>query len=109
MPLDECPAIQRDQLRTAERRPTGEGLITPPVGLDRGRRATSTPPGPVRAACRELTSNPQRQRSLLGTLGRANHPYSQTRARGGAPRFLWLEILEKPENHSIVAHSKPLA
>ena len=73
---------RRDQLRTAERRPAGEGLEHPyqrtaqrekglslqPVGLDRGRRATSTPPDPVRAACRELTSNPHRQRSPLGDL-----------------------------------------
>ena len=28
-PADGCPAIQRDQLRTAERCPTGEGLNTP--------------------------------------------------------------------------------
>ena len=88
MPLDGCPAaggINSRPLNDAQRE---KGLSLQPVGLDRGQRATSNPAGPVRAACRELTSHPQRQRSLLGTFGRANHPYGQTRARGGAPRFL---------------------
>ena len=52
---------------------------------------------------RRATSNPQRQRSLLGTLGRANHPYGQPGQQGVVPPgFLWLETLENPDNTVII-------
>ena len=54
MPPDGCPAaggISSEPLNGALRK---RDLNTPTAGLDRGRRARSNPPGPVRAACGEL-------------------------------------------------------
>ena len=53
-PADGCPApggINSPLLNGARRE---KDLNTPAAGLDRGWRAASNPPGPVRAACGEL-------------------------------------------------------
>jgi len=44
MPLDGCPAIQRDQLRTAEGARRERDLNTPATGLPNGRRAYHSNP-----------------------------------------------------------------
>ena len=118
------PSSRRDQPRTAERRPAGEGLEHPYHRTAHREEDLNTPTrwtGPGTESCvksawsgprclRRATSNPQRQHSLLGTLGRANHPYGLPGQQGIVPPgFLWRETLEKPDNYSIVAHSKPAA
>ena len=69
MPPDGCPAIRRDQPRTAGPWPAGEGLI------HSNRRTWAGNEGlehPVQrpALLAESYVNPQRQRSLLGDSSR---------------------------------------
>ena len=42
-PPDRCPATEAINSDSPDRCPAGEGLVTPTAGLDRGRRAKSTP------------------------------------------------------------------
>ena len=63
-----------DQLQPLNGCPTGEGLITPTAGLDRGRRTSVNSVVSARAACEGPASTPLRQHSLVGDQGRANHP-----------------------------------
>ena len=62
-----------DQLQSLNGCPTGGGLITPTAGLDRGRRAKSTPSFRSALPAKGLIT-PLRQHSLVGDRGRANHP-----------------------------------
>ena len=100
-----------------DRRPATERISSQPLnlcpaagGLEHSNRRTG--PGTesyVKSAwsgprcLRRATSNPQRQHSLLGTFGRASHPYGQPGQQGIVPPgFLWLEILENPDNTAII-------
>ena len=84
-----------DQLQPPDGCPTGEGLITPTAGLDRGRRARSTPS--FRPA---LPAKDQRQLRFgsipsWATGGERIILRSCPCNRDHAPRFLWSETLEK--------------
>ena len=68
------PSDGSDQLQSLNGCPTGEGLITPTAGLDRGRRTSVNSVVSARAACEGPASTPLRQHSLVGDRGRANHP-----------------------------------
>ena len=89
-----------DQLQPLNGCPTGEGLITPTAGLDRGRRARSTPS--VRSA---LPAKDQRQLRFSSipswaTGGERIILRSCPCNRDHAPRFLWSETLEKAKQCS---------
>ena len=123
MPLDGCPAIQRDQLRTAEGARRERDLNTPATGLPNGRRAYHSNPldwtgdeglNQLRLIRSALLAESLRQiRSgsvpSWGLSGERIILTVRPGLEGGAPRFLWRETLEKPDNHSIVAHSRPVA
>ena len=84
-----------DQLQSLNGCPAGEGLITPTAGLDRGRRAKSTPS--FRSA---LPAKDQRQLRFGSipsweTGGERIILRSYPCNRDHAPRFLWSETLEK--------------
>ena len=101
-PTDGCPAtggISPGPLNGA-RQP--EDLNTPTAGLDRGRRAKSTPPGPVRAACGELRRIRSGSIPSWGLSGERIILTVNPGNRDRAPRFLWPETLEKPDNTAII-------
>ena len=137
-PRARCPVAERISSQPADGCAAAGGISSEPLNGARRERDLNTPTrwtarrekdlntptrwtGPGTESCvksawpgprclRRATSNPQRQRSLLGTFGRANHPYGQPGQQGIVPPgFLWRETLEKPDNHSIVAHSGAVA
>ena len=73
-PPDRCPVTEAINSQPPDGCPTGEGLITPTAGLDRGRRAKSTPSFRPALPAKDQRQTPLRQHSLLGDRGRANHP-----------------------------------
>ena len=92
---DRCPATEAINFQPLNWCPTGEGLITPTAGLDRGRRARSTPS--FRPA---LPAKDQRQLRFgsipsWATGGERIILRSCPCNRDHAPRFLWSETLEK--------------
>ena len=97
---DRCPATEAINFQPPDGCPTGEGLITPTAGLDRGRRAKSTPS--FRPA---LPAKDQRQLRFgsipsWATGGERIILRSCPCNRDHAPRFLWSETLEKAKQHS---------
>ena len=89
-----------DQLQSLNGCPTGEGLITPTAGLDRGRRAKSTPS--FRPALRAKDQRQLRFGSISSwaTGGERIILRSCPCNRDHAPRFLWSETLEKAKQRS---------
>ena len=101
---DECPATGRISSQPLNGRPAAGGAAS-----NSNRRTGPGTESCVKSAwsgprcLRRATSDPQRQHSLLGTFGRANHPYGQPGQQGIVPpEFLWLETLEKPDNTVII-------
>ena len=97
---DRCPATEAINSQAPDGCPTGEGLITPTAGLDRGRRARSTPS--FRPA---LPARDQRQLRFgsipsWATEGERIILRSCPCNRDHAPRFLWSETLEKAKQRS---------
>ena len=92
-------------MRLAGARRLKDQRQTPTAGLDRGRRDSSTPPDPVRAACGELRQIRSGSIPSWETLPESeSDPSGHTRATGIVPpRFLWSETLVKPNNAVIVA------
>ena len=93
-----------DPLQPLNGCPTGEGLITPTAGLDRGRRARSTP-----SYQPALPAKDQRQLRFGSipsweTGGERIILRSCPCNRDHAPRFLWSETLEKAKQRS---HYRP--
>ena len=102
--LDGCPATGRISSQPLNGCPAAGGATS-----NSDRRTGPGTESCVKSAwsgprcLRRATSNPQRQRSLLGTLGRANHPYGQPGQQGVVPPgFLWLETLANPDNIAII-------
>ena len=92
---DQCPASEAINSNSPDGCPTGEGLITPTAGLDRGRRAKSTP-----SYQPALPAKDQRQLRFDSipsweTGGERIILRSYPCNRDHAPRFLWSETLEK--------------
>ncbi len=97
---DRCPATEAINSQPPDGCPTGEGLITPTAGLDRGRRAKPTPS--FRPA---LPAKDQRQLRFgsipsWATGGERIILRSCPCNRDHAPRFLWSETLEKAKQRS---------
>ena len=97
---DRCPATEAINFQPPDGCPTGEGLITPTAGLDRGRGARSTPS--FRPA---LLAKDQRQLRFgsipsWATGGERIILRSCPCNRDHAPRFLWSETLEKAKQRS---------
>ena len=88
-----------DQLQSLNGCPPGEGLITPTAGLDRGRRAKSTPSSlpalPAKGLSLRFSSIPS-----WATGGERIILRSCPCNRDHAPRFLWSETLEKAKQHT---------
>ena len=90
-----------DQLQSPDGCPTGEGLITPTAGLDRGRRTSVNSVVSARAACEGPASTPLQQHSLVGDRGRANHPPVMPVQQGSRTQVSMVGNLGK----SLTAHS----
>ena len=103
-PAGRVPSDPGDQPRTAERAPGSRrtcAKLQPPDWTGDGDLGQIRQSGP--RCLRRARSNPRRQPSLLGTFGRANHPYGQPGQQGIVPPgFLWLEILANPDNTAII-------
>ena len=107
-PLGGCPVTEAINFQPPDGCPTGEGLITPTAGLDRGRRTSVNSVVSARAACEGPTSTPLRQHSLVGDRGRANHPpvvpvQQGSRTQGFYGRKPW----KKPNSAVIIASPRP--
>ena len=91
-------------MRLAGARRLKDQRQTPTAGLDRGRRDSSTPPDPVRAACGELRQIRSGSIPSWATLPESeSDPSGHARATGIVPpRFLWSETLVKPNNTVII-------
>ena len=96
-PSGGCPAEEAMNSNSLNGCPTGEGLITPTAGLDRGRRAKSTP-----SYQPALPAKDQRQLRFGSipsweTGGERIILQSDPCNRDRAPRFLWSETLVKSQ------------
>ena len=106
-PSGGCPATEAINSQPPDGCPTGEGLITPTAGLDRGRRTSVNSVVSARAACEGLIT-PLRQHSLVGDRGRANHPpvvpvQQGSRTQGFYGRKPW----KKPNSTLIIDVPRP--
>ena len=123
MPPDWRPAIRRDQLLTAERRPAEEGLKHPCHRTAQREKGLNTPTrwtGPGKKDLNTPTTGPRCLRRACVKSAAAAFPLGDLREqriiptvnpgnRDRAPKISMAETLAKPNNGSIVAQSRPVA
>ena len=98
------PSDGSDQLQSLNGCPTGEGLITPTAGLDRGRRTSVNSVVSARAACEGPTSTPLRQQFPRGRPGESESSSGHARATGTThPGFYGRKPWRKPNSAVIIA------
>ena len=97
-----------DQLQSLNGCPTGEGLITPTAGLDRGRRAKSTPSFRSALPAKDQRQTPLRQQYPRGRPGESESSTGRTRATGIThPGFYGRKPWKKPNSAVIITARRP--
>ena len=103
-----CPVTEAINFQPPDGCPTGEGLVTPTVGLDRGRRTSVNSVVSARAGCEGPMSNSALPAFPRGRPGESESSSGRTRATGIThPDFYGRKPWKKPNSTLIINGPRP--